>query len=323
MTPPLVAVHALSKRFRARDPAAVDAVSFTVPRGETLALVGESGSGKTTLARALLRLIEPTGGRVTFDGLEVRSLAPVALRRLRRRMQMIFQDPAAALNPRLRIGDAIREPITVHGLARGAAAEERVNTLLEEVGLDRRLGGSLPSELSGGQCQRVVIARALSVEPEFLALDEPLSSLDASVAAQVLNLLADLQQRHGLTYLFISHELATVRLVAHRVAVMYCGRIVELGPTAATYQQPLHPYTMALLSAVPVPDPARQRQRIVLPDEPPTARRPPGCAFHPRCPHPRKSERCRTERPELRELTAGRGAACHYAEDPMPLTLAQ
>mgnify|MGYP001614585944 CR=1 FL=1 len=323
MTPPLVAVHALSKRFRARDPAAVDAVSFTVPRGETLALVGESGSGKTTLARAMLRLIEPTAGRVTFDGLEVRSLAPVALRRLRRRMQMIFQDPFAALNPRLRIGGAVREPIEVHGLARGAAAEERANALLEEVGLDRRLGGSLPSELSGGQRQRAVIARALSVEPEFLALDEPLSSLDASVAAQVLNLLADLQQRHGLTYLFISHELATVRLVAHRVAVMYCGRIVELGPTAATYQQPLHPYTAALLSAVPVPDPARQRQRIVLPDEPPGGRRPAGCAFHPRCPHPRKSERCRTERPELRELTAGRGAACHYAEDPMPLTLAQ
>lgn len=319
MSPPLLAVQALSKQFRARAPAAVDQVSFTVARGETLALVGESGSGKTTLARAILRLIEPTAGRVTFDGIEVRSLPPVALRRMRRRMQMIFQDPTAALNPRLRVGSAVREPIEVHGLARGPAAAQRARALLEEVGLDPRAGEAFPHELSGGQRQRAVIARALSVEPEFLALDEPLSSLDASVAAQVLNLLADLQQRHGLTYLFITHDLATVRLVAHRVAVMYRGRIVELGAAAAIFAQPLHPYTTALLSAVPVPDPARKRRRMVLPDEPPDAPRPAGCAFLPRCPHPRKSERCQIERPALREVNPGRWTACHYAEEPVSL----
>lgn len=297
---------------------AVDDVSLSVARGETLALVGESGSGKTTLARAILRLIEPTRGRVTFDRIDVLSLAPPALRALRRRMQLVFQDPTAALNPRLRIGSAIREPIEVHGLARGAAAEERTAALLEEVGLSRTHVSSFPNELSGGQRQRVVIARALAVEPEFLALDEPLSSLDVSVAAQVLNLLADLQERRRLTYLFITHDLATVRGVAQRVAVMYCGRIVELGPTGALFQQPLHPYTAALLSAVPVPEPGRKRSRIVLAGEAPSASRPPaGCPFHPRCPHPQKSERCRAERPELRELTPGRWAACHYAEEPM------
>lgn len=313
---PLVAVHALTKRFGSSVPA-VDRVSFTIPRGETLALVGESGSGKTTLARVMLRLIEPTGGRVTFDGIEVFALVPAALRRMRRRMQMIFQDPGAALNPRLRIESAIREPILVHRLAQGAPVVERARDLLKEVGLDPQLGAAFPRELSGGQRQRAVIARALSVEPEFLALDEPLSNLDASVAAQVLNLLVDLQRRLALTYLFITHDLATLRLIAHRVAVMYQGRMVELGPSPSLYQGPLHPYTAALLSAVPVPDPDRRPRRIALPEQPRGAAGFTSCAFEPRCPHPRKDWRCRTERPELREVSPGCWAACHYAEAPL------
>ena len=294
---------------------AVDQVTLTIARGETLALVGESGSGKTTLGRCLLRLTEPDEGRVRFAGVEVLALRPEGLRRMRRRIQMVFQEATLSLNPRLRIGAAIGEPLEVHGVARGPAARARVESLLAEVGLDAGLYHRFPHELSGGQRQRVGIARALSLEPELLVLDEPVSNLDVSVAAQVLNLLADLQARRGLTYLLIAHDLAVVRHLADRVAVMYAGRVVELAAAGPLYRQPLHPYTASLLAAAPVPDPRAPRPRIVLAGEPPRVMGPaPGCAFHLRCPHPRKNEHCVRERPELLELQPGRWTACHYAE---------
>ena len=320
----LVEIDRLTKRFalpgplvgRRRTIVAVDEVTLTIARGETLGLVGESGSGKTTLGRCLLRLTEPDEGRVRFAGVEVLALRAEALRRMRRRMQIVFQEATLSLNPRLRIGAAIREPVELHGLARGPSARARVVELLAEVGLDRTLGDHYPHQLSGGQRQRVGIARALSVEPEFLVLDEPISNLDVSLGAQVLNLLADLQARHGLTYLLIAHDLAVVRHLADRVAVAYLGRVVELAPAAALYQQPLHPYTASLLAAASVPDPQAARPRIVLSGEPPsTASPPPGCAFQPRCPHPKKDQRCIAERPALREVQPGRWAACHYAEN--------
>jgi peptide/nickel transport system ATP-binding protein/oligopeptide transport system ATP-binding protein len=292
---------------------AVTDVSFVIARGATLALVGESGSGKTTVGRCLLRLTEPTAGRVTLDGTDVGALRGEALRGFRRRMQIVFQDPSGSLNPRMRVGDAVREPIDVHRLARGAPARARVEQLFQEVGLDPSYVDRYPHELSGGQRQRVGIARALSVEPEFLVLDEPVSALDVSVQAQVLNLLADLQRRRTLTCLFIAHDLAVVRHLAHQAAVMYLGRIVEMGDADTLYRTPQHPYTRALLSAVPVPDPAQPRSRIVLPGDPPSPTRPPaGCPFHPRCFHPRKDARCASQRPELREIAAGHRAACHY-----------
>ncbi len=324
MTPErLVEIDGLTKRYSLPGPflghrrlmVAVDQVTLTIARGETLAVVGESGSGKTTLGRCLLRLTEPDEGRVRFAGIEVLALRPEGLRRMRRRLQIVFQEATLSLNPRLRIGAAIREPLQVHGLAQGPLARARVEQLLAEVGLDRALYHHFPHQLSGGQRQRVGIARALSVEPEFLVLDEPISSLDVSVGAQVLNLLADLQARRGLTYLLIAHDLAVVRHLAARVAVMYAGRVVELGAAAGLYQQPLHPYTASLLAAVPLPDPRAARPRIVLSGEPPSAASPPrACAFQPRCPHPRKDERCLVERPALREVEPGRWAACHYAE---------
>ena len=294
---------------------AVNGVSLEVARRETLGLVGESGCGKTTLGRTILRLIERTSGEVRFDGEDVFGLDPEALRRLRRRMQIIFQDPYASLNPRMSIGRAVREGIEVHRLASGREAERRVAALLEEVGLSTDAARRYPHEFSGGQRQRAGIARALAVEPEFVVCDEPVSALDVSVQAQVLNLLADLQARRGLSYLFISHDLAVIRHIAPRVAVMYLGRIVEEGPSEAIYARALHPYTQALLSAVPVPDPKTKRQRIVLAGEPPSAVHPPaGCPFHPRCQHPAKDESCRTARPELRELETGHRVACHKAD---------
>ena len=291
---------------------AVDGVSFAIQAGRTLGLVGESGSGKTTVGRTLLRLQEPTSGTVLFDGTDVFALDAPRLRALRRRMQIVFQDPYSSLNPRMTVGETLQEPLEIHRL-RG-----EVPALLEEVGLDAAFARRYPHELSGGQRQRVGIARALSVEPQFIVCDEPVSALDVSVQAQVLNLLADLQSRRTLTYLFIAHDLAVVRHIADDVAVMYLGKIVEHAPAAAIYAQPRHPYTTALLSAVPEPDPRATRNRIVLSgDMPSPSRPPPGCPFHPRCPHPLKSERCRTEVPPLRPITPGHLAACHYAETPM------
>lgn len=326
----LLEIDGLTKRFplpgpllgRRRTVLAVDHVTLKVDRSETLGVVGESGSGKSTLGRCALRLIEPDQGRVRFAGVEVLALRPEGLRRMRRRAQIVFQEPTLALNPRLKIGAAIREPLEVHRLARGPAARSRVEELLAEVGLDRTLYGHYPHQLSGGQRQRVGIARALALEPEFLVLDEPVSSLDVSIGAQVLNLLADLKVRRSLTYLLIAHDLAVVRYLADRIAVMYLGRVVELGQADAVYRQPLHPYTASLLAAAPVPDPKAGRPVIVLSGEPPSAASPPpGCPFHPRCPHPKKSDRCRSERPELRELGPGRRAACHYGEEPLPVSV--
>jgi oligopeptide/dipeptide ABC transporter ATP-binding protein len=297
---------------------AVDGVSFTIMPGQTLGLVGESGCGKSTLGRTILRLLEPDGGRVVVDGAEVFALRPAELRTLRRRMQIVFQDPYGSLNPRMTVHQTLAEPLAIHGLAHGAARESRIAALLEEVGLDRQHGDSYPHELSGGQRQRVGIARALSVEPKFLVLDEPVSALDVSVQAQVLNLLAELQQRRRLTYLFIAHDLAVVKYSADHVAVMYLGKIVEQASAAELYGAPRHPYTISLLSAVPVPDPQAVRQRIVLPGDVPSPASPPsGCPFHPRCPDPRKNERCRSEPPALREVAPGRVAACHFADEPM------
>jgi oligopeptide/dipeptide ABC transporter ATP-binding protein len=297
---------------------AVDGVSFAIASGQTLGLVGESGCGKSTVARAILRLIEPDAGRVALDGQDVLALGPRELRALRRRMQIVFQDPYGSLNPRMTVRQTLAEPLTIHRIATRAQAERRILALLEEVGLDPGFAHSYAHELSGGQRQRVGIARALSVEPQFLVLDEPVSALDVSVQAQVLNLLADLQQRRRLTYLFIAHDLAVVKHVADHVAVMYLGKIVEQAPAATLYAAPRHPYTTSLLSAVPVPDPRAQRQRIVLAgDVPSPAHPPPGCPFHPRCPHPKKDARCRSEPPALREVLPGQLAACHFALEPL------
>ena len=293
---------------------AVDGVSFTIPSGRTLGLVGESGSGKTTVGRTMLRLQEATSGKLFFAGTDVFALDATHLRALRRRMQIVFQDPYSSLNPRMTVQSTLQEPLEIHGL------QGTVTALLEEVGLDAAFAKRYPHELSGGQRQRVGIARALSVEPQFIVCDEPVSALDVSVQAQVLNLLADLQTRRRLTYLFIAHDLAVVRHIADDVAVMYLGKIVERAPAPEIYRLPRHPYTTALLSAVPEPDPRGTKTRIVLSgDMPSPAAPPPGCPFHPRCPHPLKSERCRTEVPPLREITPGGGhlAACHYAESPM------
>ena len=321
---PLLRVTDLVKYYRAGGlfarPAppvrAVDGVSFDIGRGETLGLVGESGCGKSTVGRTVLRLQEPTSGQAVFDGADVFALGRAELRRLRRQMQIVFQDPYGSLNPRMRIGSAVAEGIEIHGLAPRAEIPGRVAALLEEVGLDPTYARRYPHEFSGGQRQRIGIARALAVQPSFIVCDEPVSALDVSVQAQVLNLLADLQRHRGLSYLFIAHDLAVVRQVAQRVAVMYLGRIVETGATEALLREPRHPYTIALLSAVPEPDPAGQKRRVVLPGDPPSPSAPPaGCPFHPRCFHPAKSDRCRAELPLLRPVGATR-VACHYAETP-------
>jgi oligopeptide/dipeptide ABC transporter ATP-binding protein len=303
---PLVAVRGLVKRYGAVR--AVEGVSFDIERGETLALVGESGCGKTTTGRATLRLVEPTSGSISFDGTDVLGLHRGDLRRMRRRAQIIFQDPYASLNPRMTVGAIVREGLTIHGLPGG---NERVGELLTEVGLRPDVANRYPHEFSGGQRQRIGIARALAVNPDFVVCDEPVAMLDVSVQAQVINLLMDLQQHRGLTYLFIAHDLSVVAHVATRVAVMYLGRIVEEAPAGALYGDPIMPYTRALLSAVPVPEPSRARQRVVLPGEPPSAAAPPpGCAFHPRCLHPLKDAECTRVIPPLEEKAPGHWAAC-------------
>jgi oligopeptide/dipeptide ABC transporter ATP-binding protein len=290
---------------------AVNDVSFSIGRGETLGVVGESGCGKTTMGRTILRLIEPTSGTVRFDGINVATLRGAALRQMRRRMQVVFQDPFSSLNPRITVGAAVKEGIHIHHLADSAEANQRVRQLFEEVGLDPDYASRYPHEFSGGQRQRIGVARALSVQPELIICDEPVSALDVSVQAQVINLLQDLQRDHGLTYLFIAHDLSVVSHIADRVAVMYLGRIVEIGPAREVYSDPIMPYTKALLSAVPLPEPGQRRHRIVLQGEPPSpANPPPGCVFHPRCSHPLKDAECTRVVPPLEEKTPRHFAAC-------------
>lgn len=292
---------------------AVDGVSFEIHRGETLGLVGESGSGKSSVARTVVRLQPPSAGRVQFEGADLFEVAPEELRRLRRRIQIVFQDPGSALNPRMRVGDAVAEGLEIHRIATGADRPARVRALLAEVGLDADLATRWPHELSGGQKQRVAIARALAVEPDLLVCDEAVSALDVSVQAQVLALLVELQRRRGLAYLFIAHDLAVVRQVAHRVAVMYAGQIVETGPVEELLARPRHPYTQALIAAAPEPDPAVPIPAMLLTGDPPSPTAPPaGCRLHPRCFHPRRDARCAGEVPALRPV-AGTQAACHYA----------
>jgi oligopeptide/dipeptide ABC transporter ATP-binding protein len=316
----LLDVRRLKKYFRVRSGflgreqaavRAVDGVSFWVGRGETLGLVGESGSGKTTTGRTLLRLIEPTAGEALFDGNDIFAMGGEDLRRMRRRAQIVFQDPFASLNPRMTVGDMIREILYVHRLAKGAAVETRVRELLDLVGLSPAHADRYPHEFSGGQRQRIGIARALSVEPDFIVCDEPVSALDVSVQAQVLNLLESLQQKLGLAYLFIAHDLSVVEHVSDRIAVMYLGRIVEMGSTRDVIGDPRHPYTRALLSAVPVPEPGARRERIVLRgDVPSPSAPPPGCPFHPRCQHPLRDADCAVIKPPLARKAPGHFAAC-------------
>jgi oligopeptide/dipeptide ABC transporter ATP-binding protein len=322
MTAPLLEVRDLTKRYASggllqgqrKTVYAVNGVSFDLLPGETLGVVGESGSGKSTLGRTILRLIPATGGEVRFGGTDVFAARGAALKGLRRRMQIIFQDPFSSLNPRMTAGAAVAEGIEIHRLLPRRDIRARVAALFQEVGLDPVYIARYPHECSGGQRQRIGIARALAVDPAFIVCDEPVSALDVSVQAQVLNLLADLQRRRGLAFLFIAHDLAVVRQLAHRIAVMYFGRIVELGSTEAVIERPLHPYTRALLSAVPEPDPVRQRARIVLAGEPPKPTAPPpGCPFASRCFHPRKDARCTAELPLLRSIGAS-VVACHHAD---------
>ncbi|MGC8476663.1 MAG: ABC transporter ATP-binding protein [Acetobacteraceae bacterium] len=316
---PLLEVSELRKHFPLRGGLlgraagyvyAVDGVSFTVARGETLSLVGESGCGKSTVGRAVLRLIAPTSGSVHLDGARIDTMPSAQLRRMRRRMQVVFQDPFSSLSPRMRVREILAEPIRNFGLARGAALEARLASLLDQVRLPRDALDRFPHEFSGGQRQRIGIARALAPEPDLIVCDEAVSALDVSVKAQVVNLLAELQDALGLALLFISHDLAIVEHLTHRVAVMYLGKLVEVADRQALFAAPRHPYTRALLSAVPVPDPAARRERMILTgDVPSPIRPPPGCRFHTRCPF--AFDRCRTEEPLLRAVAPSQSVACH------------
>jgi len=330
-TPPLLSTENLEVHFpiteglvierRVGAVHAVDGVSLDVYPGETVGLVGESGCGKSTFARAVIRLVEPTGGKIRFDGVDITSLGGEQLRRMRRRMQMIFQDPYASLNPRMTIGSMLAEPLRVHGLARGEEAVKRARRLIEIVGLPKNAVNRYPHEFSGGQRQRAGIARALAVQPDFIAADEAVSALDVSIQAQIVNLLSELQHEFQLTYLFIAHDLSVVRHISDRIAVMYLGELVELSPAKELYDRPLHPYTIALVSAVPIPDPKveRKRKRMILSGDVPSPANPPaGCRFHTRCWLRRElgnPERCEAETPELRQLLPAHSVACHFAEE--------
>ncbi len=321
--PVLLTVRDLAKHYRrggtllSRAPApvrAVDGVSFALFRGETLALVGESGCGKSTTARLILRLIEPTAGTVHFEAVDITAMRGAPLRKLRRRMQIIFQDPFASLNPRMSVGGIIEEPLVVHGIGDAAARRARVAALLDMVGLAPEHARRFPHEFSGGQRQRVGIARALSVEPALIVCDEPVSALDVSIQAQVINLLKDLQARLGLSYLFIAHDLAVVKHAADRVAVMYLGRIVELAPKRALFEDPRHPYTRMLMAAIPRPDPHGHAKPTLAADEAASpANLPPGCRFHPRCPF--AIELCRAVDPPMHDMGPDHLSACHRAAE--------
>lgn len=290
---------------------AVDDVSLTVAAGEAVGLVGESGCGKSTLGRSVLRLLEPTSGRIVFDGHDITSLGAHALRPLRRQFQMVFQDPFNSLNPRMTVGQSIGEALVIHRLGLSASAlRDRIHELLQQVGLPTDVADRFPHQFSGGQRQRIGIARALAVEPRLIVCDEPVSALDVTVQAQVVNLLQDIQRDRGLAYLFISHDLAVVEHLCQRIVVMYLGRVVESGPARTLCRTPQHPYTQVLLSAVPAVTPSAKRERILLSGDVPSPIHPPsGCPFHPRCPV--AEARCRTERPEIRKAADGREVACH------------
>ena len=299
------------------DVRAVDDVTLTIRRGETLGLVGESGCGKSTVGRTILRLYKPTAGRIVFDGKDITTLGEGELRPLRRRMQMVFQDPFASLNPRHSIGRTVGEPLRTHGIAGRRETNARVRELLEAVGLPADAANRYPHEFSGGQRQRIGLARALSVNPDFIVADEPVSALDVSIQAQMINLFEELQDDFALTYLFIAHDLAVVRHISDRIAVMYLGTVVEVSSADELYENPLHPYTISLLSAVPIPDPVVERKResiLLAGDVPSPANPPPACRFHTRCPYVQPT-RCREEVPPLRKLGDGHEVACHWAEE--------
>jgi peptide/nickel transport system ATP-binding protein/oligopeptide transport system ATP-binding protein len=323
-TPDLVEVKDLVKYFpvhegvlrrHVADVKAVDGVSFTIKQGETMSLVGESGCGKTTVSQTMLRLIEPTSGQAYFRGKNIFDASGQELKELRRKIQIIFQDPYTSLDPRISVGEAIGEGLKIHNIGDPKQRFDLVLSAMKQVGLEDYHANRYPHEFSGGQRQRIGIARALVMIPEFLILDEPVSALDVSIQAQVLNILKDLQTQMGLTYMFVAHNLAVVEHISDRVAVMYLGRIAEIAPRDDLFSLPLHPYTRALMSAIPIPDPTHKPQRTILPGDVPSPLNPPsGCRFHPRCPIARLAH-CSAEEPELREVQPGHWVACHYAED--------